>query len=684
MAPFGPPFVLPELRAVVDTLDALPDTIRARHLARLDAPTVERLRTRLAPAITVMTRGTERSARIEQTSFDGRNRLVLELAVDAAEAGIDQDGHTIRLRSLGGRPLDITIRLTTDAAALTPLPRAEIFNAGFFAFLDSARVAHDRARAAGGDAAHPIVQRYRRLERQVRGFELVASREKLMAGLPNYATYFGRDILVTALLMQPVWADGMNEHVLAAVLGKLAPDGQVSHEEALGGQAIREHAFEYVARVADWRRASEAGLAAQAEQSLERAEAILADMQRVRENYAMVDDEFQLPILAARYLADPDVTPARKRAFLDRAATAGAASNLTLLLRNLMLVADMTAAYARQPAVGNLIAFAEREPGRYHAASWRDSGAGYGNGRYAMDVNTIWVPRALAATSTLLRALETIGYDAASLERAEPALRASVLGGYVRAADELSRAVETWQGAIRHFTVRLTAAEAHERIARRLAALPPAEARYWNSVLSTSGGPQEGVTFPALSLRADGQPIAVLSTDLGMRWFLDDITAVVLQDPGRIPEALRELAVTLRPYPVGLLVDGLGPLVANDAYATADVWEGFDRDDYHSPRVVWGREVNLLLLGLMRQRAAAHDPSGRLRDTRVAAYVAALDDARRTIREAVEASGLQHNELWSYRIEGGRLLPVRWGRSTDVQLWNLTNLVVEFLIARGG
>ena len=275
MAPFGPPFVLPELRAVVDTLDALPDTIRARHLARLDAPTVERLRTRLAPAITVMTRGTERSARIEQTSFDGRNRLVLELAVDAAEAGIDQDGHTIRLRSLGGRPLDITIRLTTDAAALTPLPRAEIFNAGFFAFLDSARVAHDRARAAGGDAAHPIVQRYRRLERQVRGFELVASREKLMAGLPNYATYFGRDILVTALLMQPVWADGMNEHVLAAVLGKLAPDGQVSHEEALGGQAIREHAFEYVARVADWRRASEAGLAAQAEQSLERAEAIL-------------------------------------------------------------------------------------------------------------------------------------------------------------------------------------------------------------------------------------------------------------------------------------------------------------------------------------------------------------------------------------------------------------------------
>ena len=686
MEPFGPPFVLPELRALVDTLDRLPDAIRTRHLAHLAAPTMERLRTRLAPAITLTVRGAERIARVEQPAFDGRNRLILELAVPAATAGIEQDGHTVRVRSLGGRPLEVTIRLTTDAPALTPLPRSEIFNGEFFAFLDSARARHDRALAeGGGDAAtDPDVQRYRRLERQVRGFELVASREKLMAGLPNYATYFGRDILVTALLMQPVWADGMNEHVLAAVLSKLAADGQVSHEEALGGQAIREHAAEYVARVDEWRRAAAAGRAGEAGRSLERAEAILSDMQRVRENYAMVDDEFQLPILAARYLSDADVTPDRKRAFLDRVGPRGGAPNLTLLLRNLMLVADMTAPYAREPAVGNLIAFAEREPGRYHAASWRDSGAGYGNGRYAMDVNTIWVPQALAATATLLRALETLGYDAAALERAEPRLRGSVLGGYVLAADELSRAIEIWKGATGHFTVRLTAAEARDRIARRLAALPPAEASYWRGVLRGDAVPEDGIAFPALSLRADGQPVAVLSTDLGMRWFLEDITAGVLQDPARIPDALGELSVTLRPYPVGLLVAGLGPLVANDAYATTEVWEGFERDDYHSPRVVWGREVNLLLLGLMRQIAAAYDPAGRLRDERVAPYVAALDDARRTIREAVEASGLQHNELWSYRIDGDRLVPVRWGRSTDVQLWNLTNLVVEFLLARDG
>jgi hypothetical protein len=49
--------------------------------------------------------------------------------------------------------------------------------------------------------------------------------------------------------------------------------------------------------------------------------------------------------------------------------------------------------------------------------------------------------------------------------------------------------------------------------------------------------------------------------------------------------------------------------------------------------------------------------------------------------DAVEASGLKHNELWSYRIEGGRLLPVRYATSTDIQLWNVTDLAVQFALA---
>jgi hypothetical protein len=51
---------------------------------------------------------------------------------------------------------------------------------------------------------------------------------------------------------------------------------------------------------------------------------------------------------------------------------------------------------------------------------------------------------------------------------------------------------------------------------------------------------------------------------------------------------------------------------------------------------------------------------------------------------SVEASGLKHNELWSYEISEGKLRPIRYGASTDVQLWNVTDLAVQFVLKRLG
>jgi len=126
----------------------------------------------------------------------------------------------------------------------------------------------------------------------------------------------------------------------------------------------------------------------------------------------------------------------------------------------------------------------------------------------------------------------------------------------------------------------------------------------------------------------------------------------------------------LQPYPWGLFVDDLGPVVANDAYATREVWEGFRRDPYHSPTVVWGRDVNVLLAGLARQLAGDVG----------AQHAAPLHDALRSISDAVDRSGLRHAELWSYTIENGRLVPSRYGTSSDVQLWSLTDLAVQYLL----
>src|ERR687889_2842351 len=106
-----------------------------------------------------------------------------------------------------------------------------------------------------------------------------------MAGLPDFATHFGRDMMMTALMMRSIWTPEMSEHVIASVLRKLGPNGEVSHEEALGGQAIREHAVVYDSLL----RADQSG----------KAKEVLRELQRTRENYHMIDDEFQLPVLAA-------------------------------------------------------------------------------------------------------------------------------------------------------------------------------------------------------------------------------------------------------------------------------------------------------------------------------------------------------------------------------------------------
>jgi len=92
--------------------------------------------------------------------------------------------------------------------------------------------------------------------------------------------------------------------------------------------------------------------------------------------------------------------------------------------------------------------------------------------------------------------------------------------------------------------------------------------------------------------------------------------------------------------------------------------------------------VNLLLLGLANQYLGATDTADRPRDPSLASYVTEMRDALRRVNAAVEASGLKHNELWSYEITGGKLKPIRYGASTDVQLWNVTDLAVQFALSR--
>jgi len=254
----APTFVVPEM---------------AQFAQRMGPPYTERLT--LSVRLSSDPRGW--TLRASQPSLDGKNHLWLTVSGDARTARAALANGVLTIHTRGARPVAVSVEIATDGPALDPLTRNQIFATAFRRFADSAKS--------------------QRLEREIRGFELLSSKQKLMAGLPTYATYFGRDMLMTALLMEPVWSDTMAEFVMGAALAKLAPDGEVSHEEALGGQAIRENAAEFL-RTGDT--------------------TLLRNLQATRENYWMVDDDFQLPVVAGRYFANARVPNTRKQAFVRR------------------------------------------------------------------------------------------------------------------------------------------------------------------------------------------------------------------------------------------------------------------------------------------------------------------------------------------------------------------------------
>jgi len=659
LEPFtAPPYRVAEMDSLVTRMAALSESERRHELLLVHARTIGELRGRLDPTVSIVKAGSRAVVRVVQSGLDGRNVLALEIGVDTVHAHPRQIGRSVAIDGVGTGPVELTVRVATNARALTPLSRSEIFDRAFLAFADTA-ARHDP-----------------RVERQLRAVELLSSREKLMAGLPNFATYFGRDQMMSALMMQQVWTPAMMEHVIGSVLRKLAPNGEVSHEEALGGQAIREWSGEYV-RYVDSARALARTAPRDTAILMSRARIALGNLEKVRENYHMIDDEFQLPVLVSRYLADKRLGVDAKRAFLE--GRENGESRVALLVRELEVVASRAAPYAAKQDATNLVGFAPRDATHWESESWRDSGAGYANGRFAMDINAIWVPMALDAIGSILDDFRTLGLSqGSSITGATPGPN---FARYLADRSTLQAAERAWGGAVQHFVVKLDPAEIEKRIDGKLASLPENERRYWRGVvLASSGAVRDSISFLALSLDASGQPIPVMNTDPATALFLVDLSGHTMA-PVSV-EPFRNLDPFVRQYPVGLLVDGLGPLVANDAYASPEVWRTFENDRYHSPRVVWGREVNLITLGLAHQLAAAVDAQGRPRDPAQAAYVGHLVTALRRTQAAVNASGLRQFELWSYKIENDRLQPIRYGTSSDVQLWNTTALAVQWALAR--
>ena len=175
----APPFVPPEFTQLADRLD-------------------NAFRNRLTPRLDTTHTASRWMLRVAHTSLDGKNHLSLTVSGDRRRSTDSLNRGVLTVRPSGSESdsIVLTVEIATDGAALHPLARSAIFTPTFRHFGDSTRSP--------------------RIEREIRGFQLLSSREKLMAGLPNYATYFGRDMMMTSLMMEPVCRDEMFENVIAS------------------------------------------------------------------------------------------------------------------------------------------------------------------------------------------------------------------------------------------------------------------------------------------------------------------------------------------------------------------------------------------------------------------------------------------------------------------------------------
>lgn len=429
-------------------------------------------------------------------------------------------------------------------------------------------------------------------------------REKYLAGSWRFDTYFGRDSLMSLTLLAPVLQNLAIESGIGAVLTRLAPNGEVAHEEDIGEFAVLRN-------------------------SKEGRGAIDTPIY----DYGMIDDDFMLAPVTANWLLAKDGRAVASK-FLSGKNVTGQRQG-DLLARNLVWVVQRTAAFAADPKAANLVGLKD---GRM-TGQWRDSEEGLGRGRYAYDVNAVFVPAALDAIDRLLksRLLDTYITD--------PQRRTLQQAGAQR--DVWSRKAPPM------FVVTLPAKQARDRIGAYATSVSV------DSKASLAAlGSEQSLTFNALSLDANGKPIPIMHSDDGFALVFTQPTTAQLQ---------RSIDALMRPFPAGLLTP-VGLLVANPAFADRETQSRFDNTAYHGT-VVWSWQQAVFAAGLSRQLARADLPA----DLRTR-----LETARSQLWKAIDAGReLRSSELWSWSFANGQYRPEAFGQhnthadeSNAAQLWS--------------
>ncbi|XDG05219.1 hypothetical protein ABKA04_004834 [Annulohypoxylon sp. FPYF3050] len=469
-------------------------------------------------------------------------------------------------------------------------------------------------------------------EDDVKSLTFLSYSSKLLAGAWRFLTYFGRDSLISLLLLRPVLSEGDGgavEAILEAAIERInSKDGSVCHEETIGDYA-----------------------------------SILNEQQGIDStdpscDYKMIDTDFFLLIAINDYFVNSVIGRARRDVFFAKTASV-LPGNRGLSFENLTLataekIMRSTANFEQSPVKENLIPLNKGQT----VGQWRDSGNGLGGGRIPYDVNTALVPAALKS----IISLSSNGFFPSHRDWETIASKRAVL----------------WEDkTLSFFQVNITAERAQDLVKNYVDA-----SRFPGDV--DFSGLNSPILFHGLALDGkDHQPIVkVMNTDDCFRLFLLNST-----DETQLSVFLSQVADNiLRPFPLGLSTT-VGLVVSNPAYGdgSVDVRE-FSESAYHGT-VVWSWQLAMMVAGLEKQlgRCEFEQPAfcadTALHDRVIEAY--------NHLWDLIDANH-EHlsSEVWSWIYRDGGFqytplgaLPPPEGQSpveSDIrQLWSLTFLAIK-------
>lgn len=376
--------------------------------------------------------------------------------------------------------------------------------------------------------------------------------DKLLAGAWRFLTYFGRDSMISALLLQPVLSQGKGsaiEAVIDAVLERInKTDGSACHEETIGDYATYLNLQRNVSSTE-------------------------ADF-----DYNMIDTDFFLPVLMQRYFLESLTGMSRSGDLLSTAAGKADPRNLNLTYGDLarlnagkiMSLAAPFAAPGNQTQ-DNLVQLKEGTV----VGQWRDSTYGSGGGRIPYDVNTALVPAALRAIAALSR------------------FNSSIYAGHEDWAVVADKYAQVWEDeTLQLFQVVVPAEEARNRLDRFTAS-----SEFYDGP-SHADTIDNDVTFHGLALDGynDIAKVDVMNTDDCFRLFLLNTT-----NDAQLSSFLNQSALNIiRPFPAGLITS-VGVVVANPALADEEILRtNFTNSAYHGT-VIWSWQLAMIARGLETQ-----------------------------------------------------------------------------------